>query len=726
MDAVKMKQPMPDGNQCPQCGTPLQPGALAGLCPACLLKLGGAEDTITDAKQPAFNPPGIAELAPLFPELEILALIGKGGMGAVYKARQKQLDRIVALKILPPGIGDSPAFAGRFTREAKALAKLNHPGIVTLYEFGQAGLPLDSNQAAPPQPASTGPLYFFLMEFVDGVNLRQLLAGNRIASREALAIVPQICDALQFAHDQGIVHRDIKPENILLDRRGRVKVADFGLAKIIEPGCGPDRPDAETAPPHDRTGVMGTPQYMSPEQREHPSEVDHRADIYALGVVFYQMLTGELPGQKLEAPSKKVQIDVRLDEVVLRALEKKPELRYQQVSEVKTLVETIVSTPAGSRRREENQSEQPKVASGDPGENHAPAAGKSPLVRIIEILFSTTFNSPLAIKLINFSALGFLGSLAFLGFVPLPGWHRCFGFSGCYGLFGLIGVAFMVEFFQRRGANDPRRNTPHPQTENNQTASAAAPPFLFPNTPGSRIINWLTVVMFCCWWLLLTLVFFGYPKDSPAIHYFYRCFMFYVVAASAELFFRAGRCTWNRALGSRKIFQGLMAAVGIIVLTGLAVDLFHLKGPQVAAPEKIAEARLPRFGLSQLPDQPALPPDQNPNASFLDQQPPVVVETFPVSGVRDVAPGEVEIRVRFSKQMTDDSWTWSTAWENSMPASLSKPHFAADGRTCVVKVKLEPGRTYAYWLNSEKFHGFQDRAGKPALPYLLIFQTKPY
>ena len=142
MDAVKMKQPMPDGNQCPQCGTPLQPGALAGLCPACLLKLGGAEDTITDAKQPAFNPPNIAELAPLFPELEILELIGKGGMGAVYKARQMQLDRVVALKILPPGIGDDPAFAERFAREAKALAKLNHPGIVTLYEFGRAELPL--------------------------------------------------------------------------------------------------------------------------------------------------------------------------------------------------------------------------------------------------------------------------------------------------------------------------------------------------------------------------------------------------------------------------------------------------------------------------------------------------------------------------------------------------------------------------------------------------------
>ena len=133
---------MSDGNKCPQCGTPLPTGALAGLCPACLLKMGAAADTVTDAKQPAFTPPTVAELAPLFPQLEIRELIGKGGMGAVYKARQKQLDRIVALKILPPGIGDDPAFAERFAREAKALAKLNHPGIVTLYEFGRAGSPL--------------------------------------------------------------------------------------------------------------------------------------------------------------------------------------------------------------------------------------------------------------------------------------------------------------------------------------------------------------------------------------------------------------------------------------------------------------------------------------------------------------------------------------------------------------------------------------------------------
>src|SRR5439155_14995599 len=261
--------------------------------------------------------------------------IGSGGMGAVYKERQKELDRIVALKILPPGIGRDSAFADRFTREARALARLNHSNVVTLYEFGRAN-----------------GLFFFLMEFVDGVNLRQLLKAGRLSAREALVIVPQICDALQYAHDQGIVHRDNKPENILLDRKGRVKVADFGLARLMGLEAEVSASGGAQAIPASATlteagKIMGTPRYMAPEQTENPTEVDHRADIYSLGVVLYQMLTGELPSKRIEPPSKKVHLDVRLDEVVLRALEREPERRYQQASQVKTDVETIAQTPGG-------------------------------------------------------------------------------------------------------------------------------------------------------------------------------------------------------------------------------------------------------------------------------------------------------------------------------------------------------------------------------------------
>ncbi|MDR3402031.1 MAG: protein kinase [Chthoniobacter sp.] len=378
---------------------------------------------------PAAAPPSPEEIAGKFPQFEILECLGRGGMGVVYKARQKSLNRLVAIKILAPERERDTRFAERFAREAELLAQLSHPHIVTIHDFGE-----------------TGGLYYLVMEFVDGVGLRDLLRDGKLEPKQALAIVPEICDALQFAHEHGIVHRDIKPENILLDRHGRVKVADFGLAKLI--GAAADAVPGQSSSAMPASGalteagkVMGTPSYMAPEQSEHPGEVDHRADIYALGVVLYQMLTGELPGKRLEAPSKKVQIDVRIDEIVLRALEKKPELRYQTAGEFRTQVETMAASPP------------PPGASAPPAPAGAPAAGKSDMVRIFEIFFGSTFTSPLAIKLINFSALGFLGFLGALGSVP--GWHRCAGFSGFFGFFGLLGLAAMVERVARIKKGDP-------------------------------------------------------------------------------------------------------------------------------------------------------------------------------------------------------------------------------------------------------------------------------
>jgi tRNA A-37 threonylcarbamoyl transferase component Bud32 len=318
---------------CKQCGGKLEADAPQGLCPQCLIKLGlptGADiektavsddkgGTPTNQTPPGrFIPPEPAELAGQFPQLEIIELLGQGGMGAVYKARQKQLDRLVALKILPPEVGQTEAFAERFTREARSLAKLNHPRIVTVFDFGH----------------TEEGLYYFVMEFVDGTDLRHVIQAGELEPSEALAIVPQVCEALQFAHEEGIVHRDIKPENILIDKKGRVKIADFGLAKLLDKAA---TAFTLTADGH----RMGTPHYMAPEQIEHPGRVDHRADIYSLGVVFYEMLTGELPIGRFAPPSKKVHVDVKLDEVVLRTLEKEPERRYQQASEVKTDVETI-------------------------------------------------------------------------------------------------------------------------------------------------------------------------------------------------------------------------------------------------------------------------------------------------------------------------------------------------------------------------------------------------
>jgi len=265
---------------------------------------------------------------------------------------QRELDRLVAVKILPPEVSRDPAFSERFTREARALARLSHPNIVAVYDFGRTSpLPSPSGRGAGGEGAGgegierEAPLFYFIMEYVDGVNLRQAIRSGGVSPKEALAIVPQICEALQFAHDEGIVHRDIKPENILVDKKGRVKIADFGLAKLLGRAPG----DVSLTGTQQ---VMGTLRYMAPEQIEGTKAVDHRADIYSLGVVFYELLTGELPIGRFAPPSKKVQLDVRLDEVVLRALEKEPEQRYQHVSEVKTEVEAIRSTalrPAAPR-----------------------------------------------------------------------------------------------------------------------------------------------------------------------------------------------------------------------------------------------------------------------------------------------------------------------------------------------------------------------------------------
>ena len=216
----------------------------------------------------------------------------------------------------------SSDLAERFNREARVLARLNHPNIVTVHDFGQSG-----------------GFFYLLMEFVDGVNLRQAMQAGRFTPQQAMLLVPRICEALQFAHDEGILHRDIKPENILLDTKGRVKIADFGIAKLVG--------EAKENLTLTASGLaVGTPHYMAPEQLEHPQDVDQRADIYSLGVVFYEMLTGELPIGRFAPPSQKSSVDARVDEVVFHALEKEREKRFRTAGEVKTSVEAITSNPA--------------------------------------------------------------------------------------------------------------------------------------------------------------------------------------------------------------------------------------------------------------------------------------------------------------------------------------------------------------------------------------------
>ncbi|MBX3746669.1 MAG: serine/threonine protein kinase [Verrucomicrobiae bacterium] len=301
---------------CPACGTEIPADAPQALCPRCAL--GGAAAP-TDSATARGEPPSLDAVRAAFPQLEILGLLGAGGMGFVFQARQPHLERLVALKLLPVPLAADPHFSERFLREGRLLARLAHPGIVSVHDFGQAG-----------------GFAYLLMEYVDGVNLRVAMNAGRFTPAEALALVPGICEALQYAHERGVLHRDIKPENLLLDAQGRVKIADFGIAKLVG---APARGGTLTA-----SGArLGTPQYMAPEQIEQPAAVDHRADIYSLGVVFYEMLTGELPLGRFAPPSRKTPLDARVDRIVLRALAKERELRQQSAAEVKTEVEGLAA-----------------------------------------------------------------------------------------------------------------------------------------------------------------------------------------------------------------------------------------------------------------------------------------------------------------------------------------------------------------------------------------------
>jgi serine/threonine protein kinase len=321
---------------CPKCGKPLDAEFPEPLCPACLIS-GAVRETesATDTRVDRKEAPKLEAVREAFPKLEIIELIGKGGMGAVYKVRQPHLDRIVALKILPDFPGSDRAFAKRFTREAKVLARLNHSSIVTLHDFGQAG-----------------GFFFLLMEYVDGVNLRQAMQAGRFTTEQVLDVVPRICEALQFAHGEGILHRDIKPDNILLNSKGQVKIADFGIAKVVGQsdvvGTTSDAGISQQVTPGLTVAdsTLGTPQYMAPEQLNDPQTVDHRADVYSLGVVLHEMLRGELPTSGFAPPSQESDGSRGLDAVVLRALQEERGQRQQSIEEMRTEIETIAAATA--------------------------------------------------------------------------------------------------------------------------------------------------------------------------------------------------------------------------------------------------------------------------------------------------------------------------------------------------------------------------------------------
>ena len=278
----------------------------------------------------SFIAPAPEELARRIPNLEVIELVAQGGMGVVYKGRQPLLDRYVAIKVVRPDFQTDSDFQERFLREARMLARLRHPYIVTVFDVGKAG-----------------ELYYLVMEFVEGANLRQLLTDRSITERDALEFVPQIAEALQHAHEAGVVHRDVKPENVLIDALGRVRLVDFGLATLFGPNV---------ARSPDDNRVAGTLGYMAPEQLAAPESVDHRADIYSTGIVFYEMLAGGLPEADRLPPSRKAATDPRLDPIVIRALERERERRYQAARELHAEITAVARTPESTIRLEQRVS----------------------------------------------------------------------------------------------------------------------------------------------------------------------------------------------------------------------------------------------------------------------------------------------------------------------------------------------------------------------------------
>jgi serine/threonine-protein kinase len=256
---------------------------------------------------------------PELPGFELQELLGRGGMGEVWRARQSSLGRMVAVKLLPPRLAKDAEFVTRFEKEATALAALNHPNIIQIIDRGVVG-----------------EHYYFAMEFVEGRSLRESMGPGRLTPQQALRIILQVARAIESAHEKGIVHRDLKPENILLDGRGHVKVADFGLAGIQ----GPDSKLQLTA----TSVAMGTLNYMAPEQRRDAKSVDGRADLFSLGVVFYEVLTGELPLGRFKLPSQRVPgLDARVDAVVARLLENEPDARHASAGELCAELEALVT-----------------------------------------------------------------------------------------------------------------------------------------------------------------------------------------------------------------------------------------------------------------------------------------------------------------------------------------------------------------------------------------------
>ncbi|MES2708831.1 MAG: serine/threonine-protein kinase [Verrucomicrobiota bacterium] len=265
-----------------------------------------------------FQPPSAEELSAMLPQFEISHLIAVGGMGAVYAGVQRALDRPVALKILPPEAARDNSAIERFRTEGKAMARLTHQNIPTVYDFDVQG----------------GYCYL-VMEYVDGWNVHQLIQQGEMTPDRAMNLLGQVCDALTFAHQCGIMHGDIKPSNLLVNQQGILKLADFGLAQLLEHT---GRNDGEWSP-------MGTPEYAAPELWDPHARLDERSDLYSLGAVFYEMLTGAPPRGEFQLPATALRLDRRVDSIIDGCMKQDPAHRYQTAAQVRQQLDDITRKP---------------------------------------------------------------------------------------------------------------------------------------------------------------------------------------------------------------------------------------------------------------------------------------------------------------------------------------------------------------------------------------------
>ena len=258
-----------------------------------------------------FTPPPPEVINEQLPGFEVDQILGAGGMGAVYRGWQKSLHRHVAIKVLPTELEAVEGLAERFESEARAMARLSHGNIAGVF---------DINRTAEGHS-------YFVMEYVDGGTLFEVMERQGLDTEEIVSLLCQVCEGLQYAHDRGVVHRDVKPNNILINTDGKVKLVDFGLAHVGE-GVSVG-------------GAAGTPRYMAPELFEEGSAVDGRADLYSLGVILYEMLTGGPPRGEFKPPSDVAEgVHRDFDRIVTRAMQRRPVNRQQTALELREQLRT--------------------------------------------------------------------------------------------------------------------------------------------------------------------------------------------------------------------------------------------------------------------------------------------------------------------------------------------------------------------------------------------------